>query len=71
MQITNIKQLRESLTDNYEKIKDKRMPLNIAKELANTAGKIINSCKVELEYNALLKNDKAEIDFLKNEDKSA
>lgn len=63
MQITNIKQLRESLADNYEKIKSKKMPINMGKELANTAGKMINSCKVELEYNQLM-GEKRKIDFL-------
>lgn len=46
----NINELRESLTDNYTKMKSFRMGLNVGKELANTAGKIINSLKVELEY---------------------
>lgn len=50
----NITQLRESLSDNYELMKKKEMGINLGKELANTAGKIINSLKVELEYNALM-----------------
>lgn len=50
----NITDLRKSLADNYTKMKANKMGLNLGKELANSAGKIINSCKVELEYNALM-----------------
>lgn len=50
----NITELRTSLSDNYTKMKAGKMGLNVGKELANTAGKIINSIKVELEYNAMM-----------------
>lgn len=60
----NIEELRKSLADNYTKMKANKMNLNLGKELANTAGKIINSVKVQLEYNQMMEN-KAEIDFLK------
>ena len=50
----NITELRDSLLSNYELTKSKRMELKICKELTNTAGKIINSLKVELEYNQML-----------------
>ncbi len=60
----NITELRTSLADNYIRMKAGKMTLGIGKELANTAGKIINSLKVELEYNSLL-GIKEEIDFLK------
>jgi hypothetical protein len=59
----NITDLRDSLLDNYEKIKSKEMELKDGKELANTAGKILNSLKIELEYNTLVGN-KNKIDFL-------
>lgn len=59
----NITELRESLTANYTQLKAGKMGINIAKELANTAGKIINSCKVELEYNQLM-GTKPKIAFL-------
>lgn len=67
-QITNIKELRESLIDNYEKTKDKRMPLNMCKELTNSAGKIIGSIQIELVQNQLLKEAKP-ISFLQYDDK--
>jgi hypothetical protein len=59
----NIKDLRNSLLDNYEKMKSKEMDLKDGKELASTAGKILNSLKIELEYNTLVGN-KNKIDFL-------
>lgn len=59
----NIEDLRASLADNYTKMKAGKMGLNMGKELSNTAGKIINTLKVELEYNTLLKIEK-KIDFL-------
>lgn len=50
----NISELRKSLADNYTKMKSGKMSLNTGKELSNCAGKIINSIKVELEYNNML-----------------
>lgn len=63
----NITELRVSLADNYTKMKAGKMGLNVGKELANTAGKIINSLKVELEYNSMM-DLKKEIPFLKTTD---
>lgn len=59
----NIKQLRESLSDNYVKMTKKKLPIQTGKELANTAGKILGTCKVELEYNRVM-GIKKKIDFL-------
>lgn len=59
----NITELRKSLAENYTKMKAKKMPISLGKELANTAGKILTSCKVELEYNSLMGN-KSRIEFL-------
>ena len=59
----NITELRDSLLSNYELTKSKKMDLKMCKELTNTAGKIINSLKVELEYNQML-GIKNKIEFL-------
>ena len=59
----NIKQLRESLAENYAKMKTKKMPISTGKELANTAGKMLTSCKIELEYSKIM-GVKKKIDFL-------
>lgn len=61
--ITNITQLRNSLSENYSKMKAKKMPVGTGKELANTAGKILKSLSVELEYNKIM-GEKKVIDFL-------
>jgi hypothetical protein len=61
----NITELRKSLADNYTKMKAGKMGLNTGKELSNCAGKIINSIKVELEYNSML-GIKEKIPFLEN-----
>jgi len=66
----NITELRTSLADNYTKMKANKMGLNVGKELANTAGKIINSLKVELEYNSLM-DIKKEIPFLQTTDEKS
>tara|TARA_R110000851_G_scaffold315820_1_gene478583 strand:- start:53 stop:247 length:195 start_codon:yes stop_codon:yes gene_type:complete len=61
----NITELRKSLADNYEKMKAGEMEIKQGKELSNCAGKIIQSLKVELEYQTLL-GTSTEIDYLKN-----
>jgi hypothetical protein len=63
----NITELRESLAENYTKMKTNEMSIKLGKELANTAGKIINSLKVELEYNSMM-DLKNEIKFLERKD---
>lgn len=61
----NITELRKSLADNYTKMKAGKMNINLGKELSNAAGKIINSVKVELEYNQQL-GRKERIPFLES-----
>jgi len=61
----NIKELRDSLAENYEQMKERKMSLKLGKELANTAGKLLGTLKVELEYNKLT-DTKPDIDFLKS-----
>jgi len=60
----NITELRKSLADNYQKMKEGKMEIKQGKELSNCAGKIIQSLKVELEYQTLLGTTK-EIEYLK------
>jgi hypothetical protein len=59
----DITELRKSLADNYEKMKAGKMELKEGKELSNCAGKIIQSLKVELEYQTLIGTKKV-IDYL-------
>jgi len=46
----NIKELRNSLIENYNGAKDKTMDLKTVAELNNTAGKILSSVTTELKY---------------------
>jgi hypothetical protein len=59
----NITQLRDDLLKQYESIVDGSVDLKTAKEIANTAGKIISSAKVQLEYNNYV-GEKTKIAFL-------
>ncbi len=62
-QIENAKQLRDDLIKVYQGVKDKTVGLKEAKELTNTAGKILSSAKLELEYRSFT-GQKDKIDFL-------
>lgn len=55
--------LRDDLIGMYENLKAGKIGLREAKEQNNTAGKILNSAKLELEYNIYAKS-KAKIAFL-------
>ena len=61
--MNNITQLRKDLTENYEQMKSGDMDLKQGKELSNCAGKILQSLKVELEYQSLMGTTK-KIDYL-------
>jgi len=49
-QISNVKDLRNSLLSNYAAIENGEMERALAKELNNTAGKIMASVSLELKY---------------------
>lgn len=58
-----INELRDDLTVLFGSIKDGTTDVKVASEMNNTAGKIINSVKAELEY-AALKKEAPSIPFL-------
>lgn len=62
--ITNITELREDLLKVYQKLRTGEMQVSEAKEINNTACKVIASVKVQLVY-ADLRNEMPDIDFLK------
>lgn len=62
----NITELRDALALQYQKVLNGEIDVKVAAELNNTAGKIINSAKVQLEYNVQTKNTKT-IKFLDSE----
>lgn len=61
--IKNIKHLRDDLLEMYEDIKVDKVSLREAKERSNTAGKIMKTVKLELEYKTYIK-DNSKIPFL-------
>lgn len=61
----NITELNTHLTTLYQALRDGTVDVKTAAEMNNTAGKIINVQKVQLEY-AALRNEAPEITFLEN-----
>lgn len=51
----NIEELRNNLSTLFEQIKTGQMDVKAAAEMNNTAGKIISTLKVQLDYAALRK----------------
>jgi hypothetical protein len=63
MPINNIDDLRKELIGAFEMLKKDPKRAGQVGELANTAGKVINSVKIELEY-ASVRKERPEIPFL-------
>lgn len=61
--MTNITDIRDSLIEVFDKLRDGDMDLKQAAEINNTAGKIINTAKVQLAY-AALRGEQPTIPFL-------
>lgn len=61
---TTITDLRNKLLDVFDSLRANAIPLPKAKEMANVAGKIINSAKVQIEY-AAAKKETPELPFMK------
>jgi hypothetical protein len=59
----NVVELRKELSKVFVELKEGTVQSKDASEMANLAGKMINSAKVQLEYHALRK-DKPSIKFL-------
>jgi hypothetical protein len=64
MATLTVTELRNDLLKVYDELRAGKLEAKDAKEINNTAGKIISSAKVQLEY-AAIRNEKPEIDFLK------
>lgn len=60
----NIKELRDNLAEDFTQMKDGEMSLPLGKARASTAGKIVSSSKVELEYNKQVGQADKKIPFL-------
>lgn len=53
--IRNIADLTERLADVFNNLENGSLEYKVASELNNTAGKMINAAKVQLEYAAMMK----------------
>ena len=63
VEIKNNDDLRSDVINVYEELRQGKMTLREAKELTNTAGKIMSSAKIQLEYNIFMKAPR-KIEFL-------
>jgi hypothetical protein len=59
----NITELRDQLSEVFTELRNGTVEVKAASELANIAGKMIGSAKVQLEYHAL-RGDQPTIPFL-------
>ena len=57
--IKNIEGLRDVLLENFDKLVSGELKVDEAKEISNMAGKVINTCKVQVQYNEMRKIDKS------------
>jgi hypothetical protein len=64
----NISELTKELSELYEGLKNGTIETKVATEMNNTAGKIINAQRVQLEY-ADLRKEQPDIDFMKTKAK--
>ena len=63
----NANELRNQLSKVFTQLANGEMTAQDASELANIAGKMINSAKVQLEYNQVT-GDNKRIEFLESDD---
>jgi len=64
----NIKDLRDDQIEVYNSLKSGKIGQSQAKELANVAGKILSSCKIQMEYNKMVGSGKKKIAFLNSDE---
>lgn len=68
-QIRNISDLIKDLSSAYELLRDRKMELTEAKEIANLSGKLIKAASLQLNYNQYMKSSE-EIPFLEGKTNS-
>lgn len=62
----NVKDLRDDLIKAYTQLRDGSIGITEAKGLANMAGKIMSTAKVQMEFNKMTGNNKRKIKFLES-----
>ena len=63
----NLNELRNNLSEVFTDLREGEIDAKTTKELANVAGKIINTAKVQLEYYAMRKETPT-ITFIANDE---
>jgi hypothetical protein len=63
--INSITDLRNDLLAVYKGLRTDTLDIQTAKELSNTAGKVISSVKIQMEY-ASMRGEEPDIEFMSN-----
>jgi hypothetical protein len=64
----DVSKLRDELGETFDGLVSGSISPKVAKEIANVAGKMINSAKVQLDYHALRQEKNVKITFLHSTD---
>tara|TARA_R110000868_G_scaffold49930_3_gene160237 strand:+ start:301 stop:537 length:237 start_codon:yes stop_codon:yes gene_type:complete len=67
----NVNELRDNLSTIFEELHKGTIEVKTAAELANIAGKMINSAKAQLDYHVMRKDTTTKITFLHSTDEDA
>ena len=67
----DINELRDNLSTIFEELHNGTIEVKTAAELANIAGKMINSAKAQLDYHVMRKDTTTKITFLHSTDEDA
>ena len=64
----NVSELRNELSAVYKDLRGGEVDAKVAKELANLAGKMINSAKIQIDYHTMRGDKAAKINFVHSTD---
>jgi hypothetical protein len=64
----NVSELRDELSAVYKDLRAGDVDAKVAKELANLAGKMINSAKIQIDYHTLRGDKDTRINFVHSSD---
>jgi hypothetical protein len=64
----NVSELRNELSAVYKDLRAGDVDPKVAKELANLAGKMINSAKIQIDYHTMRGDKHAKINFVHSTD---
>jgi hypothetical protein len=64
----NVSELRNELSAVYKDLRGGEVDAKVAKELANLAGKMISSAKIQIDYHTMRGDKAAKINFVHSTD---